>query len=179
MRERFRKTRRLTKLTALVVVPAAWVWAFAAGSLSGEVKDASSAAIPGAKLTLINTTLKTTFKVTSDTQGFYSFPALPVGHYDLTIEATGFQKQQKTNLTVDTDAALRIDTVMQVGQRSEAVTVNESEEAMQTQVDTVATHLGEVVSDRQIEALPLNGRSYTDLLAIQPGVTPVTTLTPT
>ncbi len=117
--------------------------------------------------------------MTSDAQGFYSFPALPVGHYDLTIEATEFQKQQKTNLTVDTDAALRIDTVMQVGQRSEAVTVNESEEAMQTQVDTVATHLGEVVSDRQIEALPLNGRSYTDLLAIQPGVTPVTTLTPT
>ena len=102
-----------------------------------------------------------------------------MGHYDLTIEAIGFQTQQKTNLAVDTDAALRIDTVMEVGQRTETVTVTESEAAIQTQVDTVATHLGEVVSDKQIEALPLNGRSYTDLLAIQPGVTPVTTLTPT
>ena len=50
---------------------------------------------------------------------------------------------------------------------------------VQTQVDTVATHLGEVVSDTQIQAIPLNGRNYTDLLAIQPGVSPVTTLTPT
>jgi hypothetical protein len=173
------ETRRSTKLVALVVVPVACVLAFTAGSLSGVVKDPSGAAIPAAKLTLINTTLKAAFKVNSDAQGFYFFPALPVGRYDLTIEASGFQKQQKTNLTVDTDAALRVDTVMQVGQRSEAVTVNESEEAIQTQVDMVATHLGEVVSDRQIEALPLNGRSYTDLLAIQPGVTPVTTLTPT
>ena len=68
---------------------------------------------------------------------------------------------------------------MKLSQRTEAVTVTESVAAIQTQVETVATHLGEVVSDRQIEALPLNGRSYTDLLAIQPGVTPVTTLTPT
>lgn len=154
-------------------------WAFAASSVSGTVKDPSGAAIPGAKLTLINTARKTAFKVASDAQGFYSFPALPVGHYDLTIEANGFQTQQKADLTVDTDAALRIDTVLEIGQRTEAVTVNESEAAVETHVDTVATYLGDVVSGKQIEALPLNGRSYTDLLAIQPGVSPVTTLTST
>jgi hypothetical protein len=160
-------------------VSAACAWSFAAGSISGVIQDASGAAIPNAALTLVNTTLKSEFKVTADSQGFYSFPALPVGHYDLKIEAVDFQSQQKTNLTVDTDAALRIDSVMQVGQRSETVEVTESEEAVRTQVDTVATHLGEVVNEKQIEALPLNGRSYTDLLAIQPGVSPVTTLTPT
>ena len=169
---------KLPWIVVFLAAPAC-VWAFAAGSISGVVKDPSGAAIPGARLTLINTALKTEFKTTSDAQGFYSFPALPVGHYDLTIEAAGFQKQQKKNLAVDADAALRIDAVLQVGERAEAVTVIESETAVQTQVDTVATHLGEVVSDRQIEALPLNGRSYTDLLAIQPGVSPVTTLTPT
>jgi hypothetical protein len=174
-----RRPRLSTKLLALVLFSAVCLWAFAAGSVSGVIKDSSGATIPGAKLTLTNTTLKSAFKTASDAQGFYSFPSLPVGHYDLTIEATGFQTQQKTNLTVDTDAALRIDTVMQVGQRSDEVTVTESVDSIQTQVDTVATHLGEVVSDKQIEALPLNGRSYTDLLAIQPGVTPVTTLTPT
>jgi hypothetical protein len=168
-----------TKLVALVIASVASLWAFAAGSVSGLVKDASGGAIPGAKLTLVNTALKTKFTVASDAQGFYSFPALPVGHYDLTIAAAGFQTQQKTNLTVDTDAALRIDAVMEVGQLNEAVTVTDSADAVQTQVDTVATHLGEVVTEKQIEALPLNGRSYTDLLAIQPGVTPVATLTPT
>ena len=169
----------LEKRIALILIPAACLWAFAAASISGVIKDPSGAAIPGAKLTLVNTTLKTAFKTTSDAQGFYSFPALSVGHYDLTVEAAGFQTQQQTNLAVDADAALRIDTVMKLGQQTEAVTVTESSAAMQTQVDTVATHLGEVVSDKQIEALPLNGRSYTDLLAIQPGVSPVTTLTPT
>ena len=155
------------------------LWAFAGGSVSGVIKDQSGAAIAGAKLSLVNATLKTAFKVTSDGEGYYSFPALPVGHYDLTIEAPGFQTQRKTNLIVDSDAALRVDASMNVGQRSDAVTVTDTSEAVQTQVDTVATHLGEVVSDKQIEALPLNGRSYTDLLAIQPGVTPISTLTPT
>jgi hypothetical protein len=169
----------MTKFVALVLVAAACVWGFAAGSVCGVVRDPSGGAISGARLTLINAALQSKFKATTDAQGFYSFPALPVGHYDLTIEALGFQTQQKTNLAVDTDAALGIDTVMEVGQRTEAVTVTESEAAIQTQVDTVATHLGEVVPGSQIEALPLNGRSYTDLLAIQPGVTPVTTLTPT
>ncbi|MGA2741903.1 MAG: carboxypeptidase regulatory-like domain-containing protein, partial [Bryobacteraceae bacterium] len=164
---------------ALALLSAMGVWAFAAGSVSGLVKDASGGAIPGAKITLVNTALKTRFTVASDAQGFYSFPALAVGHYDLTIEATGFRTQQKTNLTVDTDAALQLDAVMQVGERTDTITVTDSADAVQTQVDTVATHLGEVVTERQIEALPLNGRSYTDLLAIQPGVTPVTTLTPT
>ena len=162
---------------AVLVLPC--LWALAAGSLSGVVKDLTGAAIPHATLTIINIALKTEFKASSDSQGFYSFPALPVGHYDLSIEAPGFQTQRKTNLVVDTDAALRIDTVMEVSQRAEAVTVTDSAEAVSTQVDTVATHLGEVVSEKEIESIPLNGRSYTDLLAIQPGVTPITTLTPT
>ena len=59
------------------------------------------------------------------------------------------------------------------------MTVTATEASVQTQPDSVATHLGEVVSEAQIQAIPLNGRSYTDLLAIQPGVTPITTLTPT
>jgi hypothetical protein len=166
-------------LFVVVILSGSCAWGFAASSVAGVVKDPSGAAIPGATLKLINTALKTEFKTTSDSQGSYSFPALAVGHYDLTIEALGFQKQQKKNLTVDSDAALRLDAVMELGQRADTVTVVESEAAVQTQPDTVATHLGEVVSDRQIEALPLNGRSYTDLLAIQPGVSPVTTLTPT
>ena len=113
---------------AVLVLPC--LWALAAGSLSGVVKDLTGAAIPHATLTIINIALKTEFKASSDSQGFYSFPALPVGHYDLSIEAPGFQTQRKTNLVVDTDAALRIDTVMEVSQRAEAVTVTDSAEAV-------------------------------------------------
>ena len=111
----------------------------------------------------------------SDKQGLYVFPNLPVGHYDLTIIASGFSSQRKTNLTVDTDSAIRVDAVLEIGERSDTVTVSSEPGA---QVETAATHLGEVVSAGQMTALPLNGRSYTDLLAIQPGVAPISTLLP-
>ena len=111
--------------------------------------------------------------MTSDKQGFYSFPNLPVGHYELTISADGFTTQRKTNLTVDTDSAIRLDVTLSIDARSDTMTVV-SESG--TQIETSATHLGEVVSGAQLTALPLNGRTYTDLLSIQPGVAPVSTL---
>ena len=153
-------------------------WA-AGGSISGLVKDPSGASIPRAQLWLVNTGLKTELKTTADAQGFYIFPALQVGHYDLTVQAAGFQTQTKADLVVDADAAIKVDTVLALGEQSDAVTVTESGTGVSTQVDTVATHLGEVVQSAEIQAIPLNGRSYTDLLAIQPGVSPVSTLTPT
>ena len=122
----------------------------------------------------MNVALKTAFESTTDSRGFYSFPALPVGRFDLTIAAAGFQSQKKTNIAIDADSAVTLNTTLEVGQQSEAVTVSASEANVQTQVDTVATHLGEIVDDAQMQAIPLNGRSYTDLLAIQPGVSPVT-----
>jgi Carboxypeptidase regulatory-like domain len=154
------------------------LWGAATGRLSGTIKDPSGAVLPGATITLVNTALNSEFKTVSDGQGFYAFPALPSGHYDLTIEAARFKTQRKTNLTVDTDATLTVDAALQLGQRSETVTITATPATTEAQVDTVATHLGELVTGSQMTALPLNGRSYTDLLPIQPGVVPVTTLLP-
>ena len=78
----------------LLLFPAI-LFAFAGGSVSGIIKDRTGGSIPGASLTLVNSSLRTRFHATTDTRGFYSFPSLPVGHYDLTIEADGFQTQQK------------------------------------------------------------------------------------
>ena len=161
-----------------VALSTASMRAAANGSLSGTLKDPTGAVIPGASITLVNTALKSEFKAISDGQGFYSFPTIPVGHYNLVIEAAGFKDQQKTNLAVDTDAALKVDAVLELGRQSETVMVVATEAATEAQVDTVATHLGELVTAAQMSALPLNGRSYTDLLPIQPGVVPVTTLQP-
>lgn len=158
---------------------AAAAWGLAGGSLSGIIQDPTGAVLPGAKLTLVNSALQARYRATSDSRGFYSFPALPVGRYDLTIQAPGFETQKKTGVAVDADAAVTLNVTLELGEQTQAVTVSATEANIQTQPDTVATHLGEVVSDAQIQAIPLNGRSYTDLLAIQPGVTPVTTLTPT
>jgi len=131
--------------------------------------------VAGATLKLINTARQTIYQVASDRQGLYGFPNLPVGRYDLTVSAEGFTAQRKTSLTVDADSALRMDIALAIGPQSDTVTVTSAAGA---QVDTAATHLGEVVSGPQMSALPLNGRSYTDLLAIQPGVAPISTLLP-
>ncbi len=154
------------------------VFAAASGSLSGTLRDPSGAVVPDAMITLVNAALKSEYKTLSNGQGFYSFPTLPAGHYDLAMEARGFRTEKKNNLSVDTDAALRVDAVLVLAERSDSVTVTAGGSAVESQVDTVATHLGEVVTAAQMTVLPLNGRSYTDLLPIQPGVTPVSTLLP-
>jgi hypothetical protein len=145
------------------------------GTVSGVITDQTGAVVPGATLKLVNTAQHTTYQIVSDKQGLYSFPNLPVGHYDLTIEANGFTLQRKANLTVDTDSAIKVDINLAIGVQSDTVTVMSD---TGVQVDTAATHLGEVVSAAQMTALPLNGRSYTDLLSIQLGVAPISTLLP-
>ena len=110
----------LCKAALLVLLAAAALWAASGGSLSGTLKDPSGAVLPGAKLTLVNSALKTEFTATSDGQGFYSFPNLAVGHYDLTIEAAGFKTQKKTDITVDADAAVRVDATLAMSQQTES-----------------------------------------------------------
>ncbi len=158
----------------LLAVPAQ-LWAVANGSISGTVTDQSRAVVAGATLTLVHTALHATFNTTADKQGFYSFPTLPVGSYELTVSADGFNPQRKTGLTVDMDSADRVDVTLEVGAREDTVTVSAESS---THVEMSATHLGEVVTGSAMQSLPLNGRSYTDLLATQPGVAPITTLLP-
>jgi hypothetical protein len=162
-------------LVYIFLLSAVALWAATGGSISGTVTDQSGAVAPDATLELVNTARHSTYRVKSDRQGLYSFPNLAVGHYDLTITAQGFKTQRKTNLTVDTDSAVRVDATLAIGANSDTVIVSGDVSA---QVETSSTHLGEVVSGSQMTALPLNGRSYTDLLAIQPGVAPISTLLP-
>jgi hypothetical protein len=162
-------------VVAFLLFPIFPLRAATGGSISGTVVDPSGAVVAGATFKLVNTAQQTTYQVFSDRQGLYSFPNLPVGHYDLTISASGFASQRKTNLTVDTDSANRVDVALAIGAETASVMVTSSTGVA---VDMVATHLGEVISGSQMTALPLNGRSYTDLLAIQPGVAPISTQLP-
>lgn len=173
--------RRIPKyfLGVLFAISAIAAWAASGGSLAGTLTDSSGSVVPGAKITLTNAALKSEFKVTSDGKGYYSFPNLAVGHYDLKIDAAGFGSQKKTDVVIDADSAVKIDVTLQIVAASEEVTVTAESAAVATQVETSATQLGEIVGGAQIQAIPLNGRSYTDLLSIQPGVSPITSLTPT
>jgi hypothetical protein len=164
---------------ALAFVLGAFAFAAGSGSITGTISDPSGSVIPGANVSLTNVALAVRYKAVSNTQGFFVFANIPPGTYDLTIDASGFKTFQESGLVIDTDSALREDAKLQLGESNQTLKVTAAADASQTQVDTIATHLGEVVSASQMSALPLNGRAYTDLLAVQPGVTPVTTLTPT
>jgi Carboxypeptidase regulatory-like domain len=148
-------------------------WADAGGSVSGTVKDASHAVIPNATVTAINIDTGVQQHVATNGQGFYSFPELPVGHYDIGVEKAGFKPYQRKGIAIDAGSESAVDAVLEIGEQAEAVTVKEN--AVHTQ--TSDTQMGEVVSGAKMTAVPLNGRSYTDLLALQPGVVPATSLT--
>jgi Carboxypeptidase regulatory-like domain len=164
-------------LVAVLAFSCGPLWAAGTGSISGTVQDQTNAVLPGVSVFATNVALSTQYKTTTDATGYYTLPDLPVGQYNLDFEAAGFTTQLKTNIAVNIDSALTINATMLVSKTSESVTVQAS--PSQAQVETVATSLGEVVPGKQAIALPLNGRSYTDLLSIQAGVAPITTLTPT
>jgi outer membrane receptor protein involved in Fe transport len=169
------QAKRTIFLLALFICTPLHLRAAVGGSITGTVTDASGAVVSTASLTLVNQAQKTTYRAVSNAQGAFSFLNLPVGRYDLTASASGFSAKKLTSLAVDTDASLRADVALAIGGASEIVTVTGD---TSSQVDTRSTHLGEVVSGAEMKALPLNGRSFTDLLSIQPGVAPVSTLLP-
>src|SRR5579863_3900983 len=149
------------------------LWASLGGGISGIVSDPQSLAVSGASVTAINTATNVGQRVRTDAKGVYSFPELPVGTYDIEVESAGFRTYRRTHLVVDTTSAVRVDVSLVLGDRSEKMTVA----ASAIRVETVDTQFGEVISGTKIAAVPLNGRSFTDLLALQPGVAPTTTIT--
>jgi hypothetical protein len=148
-------------------------WAGVGGTISGTVTDPSGGVIPRATVTATNTDTRIRQSITTDDKGFYSFPSLPVGHYELEVEHAGFKLYRRTGIVLDANAALTVDAALALGPRSEVVTVKEN----QVHVETVSTEMGQVITGGQMTAVPLNGRSFTDLLALQPGVAPVTSIT--
>lgn len=128
----------------------------------------SGAVIAGAEVTARNTETGIEQTVKSDSGGQYVFISLPPGHYDLRIQSSGFKGYQQKGVTIEVNAALRIDVRLQVGGIHEEMTVSSAA----VRVETTNTQMGEVIGSTKMESLPLNGRSYTDLLALQPGVAP-------
>jgi hypothetical protein len=156
----------------LLLAPIA-TWAGVGGSVSGTVNDSSGAVVTRADVAVINTDTGIRQAAMTDDKGLYSFPSLVVGHYTLEVRAAGFRPYRRAGIVIDANSALTIDAVLEVGERSDAVTVIENS----VHVETTSTQMGEVISGTQMTAVPLNGRSFTDLLALQPGVVPVTTVT--
>jgi len=161
-------TTLLMMAVALLVGPQL-LWGSVTGSISGVVSDTSGAVIPGAEVVARNVQTGVEWKLTTDTHGFYSFQALPIGTYDVEVSKEGFQGYRQTGLVLTVNAALTVDATVQVGAVVQKLTVTSTA----VNVDTASTQMGEVISSNKITAVPLLTRGYTDLLALQPGVIPV------
>ncbi len=163
-------TKYFALLTFVALVGSSALRAQVTGAITGRVTDSSGAIVSGAKVTATNIGNNFMQSAVSDGSGEYHLPALAPGTYSVSIVATGFQTFTTTAIDVKVNDQLRIDASLTVG----GVEQNVSVQANTVQVEEDSTQLGDVIESKQMLAIPLNGRSYLDLMALQPGVTPVT-----
>ena len=168
------KRRPIRILVPLLLFTCIAIFAATGGSIAGRVEDASGTVIPNAVVTATNTATNVTARSITNRAGFYAFPVLPSGPYELRVEQNEFKPFLQTGIPVISDGAIRIDIRLALGTRSETVVVSEGV----TQVETANTQMGDLIPAAKMTGIPVNGRSYTDLLALQPGVTPVSSKQP-
>jgi hypothetical protein len=135
-------------------------------TLIGEVADAKKGVIPGATISLERADTGEKLTATTDAEGRYSFPQITPGAYVLRAEADGFAPYIEQGLILEVSQTRRLDLALQAGGLNEAVTVTASAAVVNTEISSKT----EVMTTRQVEDLPLNGRNYLDLAKLLPGV---------
>src|SRR5437660_7234634 len=155
----------------LILVCAATIPALAqsTASLTGIVTDASGAAVPNAKVTVTNKATGVSFNTQTDSAGAYLRPSLPIGVYDIEVTASGFQKALVTDLDLPVATSVTRNVQLRIGETS--VTVEITADAVI--LDTATNSMGQVINDKYVQDIPLNGRHFTDLSLLTPGtITP-------
>src|ERR1035438_5658869 len=136
------------------------LWADVTGTILGTVTDPTGAVVPKAQVTLRNVDTGAVRKTTTDLQGSYEFLSVPVGeNYLVEVEAPGFQKAEQSEIKLLVNQNFSADIQLRVGAVTQMVNVS----ARAVQAETTSTQLGDVIENRKMNTLPLNGRSYTDL----------------
>ncbi len=134
--------------------------------LSGRVTDPSGAVVPGATVTAANTETRAIRETVSDNQGRYQMPLLPAGTYEIDASKTGFRDAVRRGVQLLVNQSAAVDLTLQVGEASQQVAVT----ADAPLVSTGTSDVSGVINQLQVRDLPLNGRSYDQLLTLNPGV---------
>lgn len=132
----------------------------------GTVTDSSGAVVPQAKVTLLRVATGETRETTSTSNGDYSFPLIEIGEYKVTAQAAGFRTQEKTGITLQLQQKARVNFEMTVGETRETVEIV----ASAVQLKTEDASVGQVIDNRRVVELPLNGRNISGLAVLTPGV---------
>jgi hypothetical protein len=135
------------------------------GSINGTITDGTGAVVPNAAVTLLNTDVGLTLKGTADSKGAYTFSPVRIGHYSISVTAPGFAKTTQENVTVDVSQNLQVNVALKLGAATETVDVTTAPPLMQTADASV----GQIVTEKSINDLPLNGRNFTFLAQLGAG----------
>ena len=160
--------RRLLRLLSVAAISASLSLAQQA-ALSGYIKDPTGAMVPNATVSIIKTDTAAKWSTSSTDVGFYEFPALPPGPYEIHVDKAGFQPLDRGGLTLHIGDRVQMDVGLKVGSSKEEVTVEGGPELLNTNDASVTT----VVERQTVESMPLNGRSFQSLLNLMPGVNPI------
>ncbi len=139
------------------------------GQFNGHVSDPSGATVRDAKVTIVDKLTGVSHTTVTNSEGFYTFPLLPPGEYTLTVVKAGFEAESSKVLELTVNQNVTQDFKLVIGQVSESVTVSSTSELL----DLSNATEGSVIGEKTVEDLPLNGRSFTSLLTLAPGINPV------
>ncbi len=134
--------------------------------LSGRISDPSGLPVPNATVNMQYRETGAGRRVSSNQEGLYSVPALPPGSYDLTIEAAGFKSLHQTGIVLEVDQRATLDLALSIGSTTETITVEGSAPLL----NSAAASVSSVIDNRFVENMPLNGRSFSSLIDLSPGV---------
>src|SRR5579864_8504349 len=155
----------LIVLATAIVAPAKLTAQVDRGNIVGSISDPTGARVPGAQVTVTNLETNQATRVTSDGTGNYKVDLLRIGTYSITVEKGGFQRAVQPSVEVGVNQAARVDIALKVGSSSETVEVNAAPPLLETQ----ASSLGTIETERRISSLPLNGRDFIQLAYLGPG----------
>ncbi|HEU5231214.1 MAG TPA: carboxypeptidase-like regulatory domain-containing protein, partial [Terriglobales bacterium] len=134
-------------------------------SIQGQVTDPSGAAVPGATVTVTNTATGVSQTIKTDSSGNYLIPALPIGNYDVTVQSSGLEKVLSHGVIVQVGRNTVQNFQLKVAQASETVTVSAEAPVIEASTQTV----GQVINQKTVQEIPLNGRHFLDLGLLVPG----------
>ncbi|HTQ53444.1 MAG TPA: carboxypeptidase regulatory-like domain-containing protein [Bryobacteraceae bacterium] len=154
-------------LVAVCLVAAIPLSAQNTASITGTVRDATGAVLPDAEVSVVNVSTGVTFKTKTNGEGDYLVAGLPAASYNLKISATGFKGYEADNVVLRVSQKARIDANLEVGQVTSEISVQGTAVA---QVETQSSEISGVVTQKEISQLVLNGRNFTQLVTLVPGV---------
>src|SRR5262245_7605021 len=136
--------------------------------VTGRVIDSSGAVVPGAQVTVTNQKTSLTRDSVTNGEGYFTIPLLPPGEYRIAVKKDGFKPIVRPDVALNVEQVARLDFALEAGAVSETVTITSNAPLMNTETSSV----GQVVDNKTVVTLPLNGRNYSQLAALAPGATP-------